>query len=628
MGNKNIRVLLIEDDKEEIDKIREMLAEARNLSFDLECVDQISSGQKLICSGNIDVILLDASLVRGEKLDNHNEVNILQSEIPIILLCKRNDEEKAIKAIEKGAEDYLVKDQMNGNLLIRSIRYVLESKRADEALSKQSDVLGKKIRELNCLYAVFNVLEEQDISDEGVIQVVADLIPTAWEYPLIACARIILNGKEVKTQNFKETIWRQTANIIMMGEQIGTVEVFYLKEKPERDEGPFYNEERSLLDAISKRLGETIERKMAKEALQESEAKYRNLVERANDGILFIQDGIIKYANPRLLEMAGCSAEDIIDAPFIEFIHPNEISKVVDRYKRRMVGEKVEGLYETILKRKDGTYMHAEVNAGLISFRGYPADLVFIRDITERKIAETKLKETMQELERSNKELESFAYVASHDLQEPLRMITSYLQLLEFRYKGKLDDDADEFIKYAVDSAIRMQELIDGLLAYSRIGTHGKPFELVDCTAIFNRTLDDLKMAIEESGAIITNDPLPIVTADDMQIGQLYQNLIGNAIKFHGEEPPLIHVSAMQGNNEWVFSVDDNGIGIEPEYVDNIFTIFKRLHSTMKYPGTGIGLALSKKIVERHGGRIWVESEPGKGSTFYFTIPKSGGEHL
>jgi PAS domain S-box-containing protein len=253
--------------------------------------------------------------------------------------------------------------------------------------------------------------------------------------------------------------------------------------------------------------------------------------------------------------------------------------------------------------------------------------LLAIEDITEQKRVERELKQAEElkqaiaALKRSNRELEQFAYVASHDLQEPLRMVSSFTQLLAKRYQGKLDKDADEFIAYVVAGAKRMQALINDLLTYSRVDTRGKSFEPIDSEAVFDQAIANLRVAIEEGEAVITHDPLPSLIADDSQIVQLFQNLLGNAIKFHGKEPPRIHVSAKQEGNEWVFSFRDNGIGIAPEYFDRIFVIFQRLHGREEYPGTGTGLAICKKIVERHGGRIWVESEPSKGSTFYFAIP-------
>ena len=250
------------------------------------------------------------------------------------------------------------------------------------------------------------------------------------------------------------------------------------------------------------------------------------------------------------------------------------------------------------------------------------------QDITDRKRAEEALRVKTEELARSNRELEQFAYVASHDLQEPLRMVTSYVQLLARRYKGKLDSDADEFIAFAENGAIRMWRLINDLLTYSRVGAWGKELEPVDCETVLNQSLDNLKVAIEENGAVVTHDPLPTVMADHPQLVQLFQNLIGNAIKFRGSEPPRIHVSASRNGNGWTFSVCDNGIGIAPEYAKRIFVIFQRLHSRKEYPGTGIGLAICQKIVERHGGRIWVESEVGKGATFYFILPTSKTEQV
>jgi light-regulated signal transduction histidine kinase (bacteriophytochrome) len=229
------------------------------------------------------------------------------------------------------------------------------------------------------------------------------------------------------------------------------------------------------------------------------------------------------------------------------------------------------------------------------------------------------------QLERSNRELEHFAYVASHDLQEPLRAISSFSQLLGKRYHGRLDSDANEFIDFIVGGATRMQTLIDDLLAFSRIGTRGQPFAPVDCDAVIEAAKTNLDAAIAESGAVITHDALPTVPADRTQVMQLFQNLFSNAIKFRRrDEPPRIHVSAARQDGAWRFSVCDNGIGIDRVYFDRIFVMFQRLHAREAYPGTGIGLAICKKIVERHSGRIWVESSAGHGSTFLFTIPEKG----
>lgn len=242
----------------------------------------------------------------------------------------------------------------------------------------------------------------------------------------------------------------------------------------------------------------------------------------------------------------------------------------------------------------------------------------------EMETTNEELQTTTEELERANTELQRFAYVASHDLQEPLRMVQGYTQLLLRRYKGKVNGEIQELTNYIEDGVSRMQGLIDGLLAYSRVGAEGKSFELTDCNTVLEKAVENLQVAVEESKAQVTCDTMPTMLADSMQLLQLFQNLIGNAIKFHKkEEPPQVHISAEGKEREWVFSVQDNGIGIDPKYFDRLFVAFQRLHSRTEYPGSGIGLAICKKIVERHGGRTWVESEPGKGSTFFFTIPQS-----
>ena len=275
--------------------------------------------------------------------------------------------------------------------------------------------------------------------------------------------------------------------------------------------------------------------------------------------------------------------------------------------------------------RKNGSLLWVRETARAV--KGSDGKIVIFivcEDITDRKKAEEELHETIEELRRSNYELQQFAYITSHDLQEPLRTIASFTQLLEKRYKGNLDKDADEYIDFVVDAATRMKEMIQGLLNYSRIGTKGAEFRPTDVNEALNDAISNLKSTIDENNAEIINDSLPTVLGDKRLLVQLFQNLIGNAIKFKNpDEPPKIHISASldEKNNEYVFKVSDNGIGMESKYTDKIFEVFKRLHTIDEYKGAGIGLAISKRIVERHGGRIWVESEFGKGSTFYFTLP-------
>jgi PAS domain S-box-containing protein len=366
------------------------------------------------------------------------------------------------------------------------------------------------------------------------------------------------------------------------------------------------------------------ERKKAEEELQRSRESFRTLAENSPDLIFRVNKDLkCIYINSTITEFTDIPSEFFIGKTIDEFGFPEKytLSFKQDYIKIFQTAEKQNIEYK-LPTSKGYRYFYA-TNVPEFNSKGeMQTVLSVVRDITDRKQAEEQLKETISELERSNQELQQFAYITSHDLQEPLRTIASFTQLLEMRYKGKFDSDADEFMNYTVDASIRMKEMIQGLLEYSQIGTQEEKFSEFNSEEALNNALSNLHSAIEECHADVTNDKLPIIIADKDQISRVFQNLIGNALKFRREGVrPKIFISAQKRDNEFVFSVNDNGIGIEKQYSDRIFEIFKRLHTIDEYRGAGIGLAIVKRVIDRHGGRIWVESSFGEGSTFYFTIP-------
>lgn len=367
-----------------------------------------------------------------------------------------------------------------------------------------------------------------------------------------------------------------------------------------------------------------------KSAAQEAEnQRFRLVVESAPCGMLMVNAaGIITLVNQHVEELFGYTRKELLERP-VELLIPERFRRDYpeqrERYFQSPVVQAMGGGWELFGVRKDGREVPIEIGLTPIETDDGLMVMASIIDITERKRAEAQLSQQTAELSRSNSELEQFAYVASHDLQEPLRMVSSYCGLLARRYQGKLDKDADDFIHFAVDGATRMKYLIDSLLLYSRVGRGGKPFVLINSTDNVQAALANLKMAVEEAGAAVTFGRLPVIYADSVQLTQVFQNLIGNAVKFRGVEPLRVHISARcesagRDPSQWVFSVQDNGIGFEQGFSERVFVIFQRLHTREQYPGNGMGLAITKKIVERHGGRIWVKSEPGAGTTFYFTL--------
>jgi PAS domain S-box-containing protein len=391
------------------------------------------------------------------------------------------------------------------------------------------------------------------------------------------------------------------------------------------------NNQQNIPIRIEGMVVDITERKKAEEKLQGSEARFRSTFEQAAVGIAHTSiEGQFLLINQRFCDIVGYRREEMLKLTFQQITYTPDVEIDLNYHHQLLMGTIPTYSMEKRYIRKNNSIIWVNLTVSLTrETAGEPQYFItVIEDITTRKRAEEVLGVTVKALKRSNNELEQFAYVASHDLQEPLRMISSYVQLIARRYKGKLDADADDFINFAIDGAERMKTLINDLLAFSRVMTRGQPFASVNTTEVLTYVLQNLTLAIEEAKAVITYEPLPIIIADPAQLGQVFQNLIGNAIKFHGEQPPEIHVDVKQTLEEWVFSVKDNGIGIDPQYFDRMFKIFQRLNPNEQYPGTGIGLAVCKRIMERHGGRIWVESELGKGATFYFSIPIKQAEDI
>jgi PAS domain S-box-containing protein len=367
-------------------------------------------------------------------------------------------------------------------------------------------------------------------------------------------------------------------------------------------------------------------RKLAEGHLAQVESRYRGLLEAAPDAMVVVNQGgeIVllnvqaeKQFGYRRDELVGQQVKDIIPEGFAERLIADATRSVADALAQQIgTGIEISG------RRKDGTEFPIEIMLSPLESAEGILVTAAIRNISARKKSEQELARANRVLERSNIELQQFAYIASHDLQSPLRSISGFVQLLKMEYEGKLGEQAADWIRRTVQSIDHMQTLIRDLLAYSRVDSRSRPFVQISFLDVFSDVIDLLESSIRDAGAQVTSGELPVVMGDRSQLVQLMQNLIGNGLKYHGDKSPHVHVSAKRNGNEWTFSVQDNGIGIDPKYYERIFEIFKRLHDQKEYPGTGIGLAVCRRVVNRHGGTIWVESEPGHGSTFHFTIPE------
>jgi PAS domain S-box-containing protein len=414
----------------------------------------------------------------------------------------------------------------------------------------------------------------------------------------------------------------------MNGESVCDIELFV--RNAERPAGVWVNVDANpLLDETGASQGSVCvfrnitQHKLAEKSIRDSEALYHSLVDTLPLSVLRKdRNGRFTYANKVFCSLMGKPIEEIVGHTDFE-LYPADLADKYVRDDRRVIESGM--VFDDIEENQgpDGTRHYVQVIKAPVrdSEQNIVGVQVIFWDVTDRKRAEQQLTRTAAELARSNRELESFAYVASHDLQEPLRTVAGYLQLLRRRYGGGLGPEADEFISFAVNAADRMQHMIHDLLIYARVATRTQPLQPSSGREAFAKATENLSRTIAEHGATITCDALPNITGDPTQLVQLFQNLISNAIKFHGEEPPRVHISSRLDKGRWHFTVCDNGIGIDPQYANKLFGLFERLHAKDRYPGSGIGLATCKRIVERHGGQIWIESAPCCGCTVHFTLP-------
>ncbi len=445
-------------------------------------------------------------------------------------------------------------------------------------------------------------------TDEGLPGYVATKREAVW-------VEDIRHDPTLRRAAVAEEGWRSAVAfpVTHAGELLGVLECFSPHVRP-RDEIML-----ATLKMIVSHIGQAF-------AINRIKARMRAIFEASLDCIItFDEEERILEWNPAAERVFGYSRKDALGARLTELIipervreeHRSSLSHLVSTNCCKLFGKRV----EQAAVRSDGSEFPAEFAVTQIESDGPPLFTAYVRDITERRKAEQQLHDVAANLAESNADLAQFAYVASHDLQEPLRAVAGCVHLLEESYGKQLDDTARQLITHAVDGVRRMHTLIEDLLTYSRVGTEGKPFQEADCSKILKGVLANLATVIRERDAVVTYDNLPTVMADATQMAQLFQNLISNGIKFSTDRRPEIHIGARRQEGEWLFSVRDNGIGIDPRFADRVFLIFQRLHTRNEFPGSGIGLAICKRIVERHRGRIWVESEPGKGATFYFTIP-------
>lgn len=536
----------------------------------------------------------------------------------------------------KGTTDASGKDKLSTKKFNELLEEKLQQRTAELALAqaelqKQSakqplvtKSLQRRIKQLNCFYGLSRIVEQSKVSLEQILRGAANLICNAYQYPKQTCIRITFDGVHYETDRFEKSEISQYAQIKVRGDNVGDIKVYYLGEKTQASEGPFLKEERDLLDAVAERLGRIIELKQAQEKLQLS----RNLINRSNDCIFVIEPkwGRLLDVNDRACDSLGYTREELLDMTFNDI---KEIGADDSSWQNYVKELELRGdvIREGRHKRKNETEFFVETSLKLVSQGKRDYIIAITRDITERKQAEEnqakliqELKSTNQIVEGINQELKDFAYIVSHDLKAPLRGIKTLADWISSDYSDKLDENGKEQMNLLLARVGRMHNLIDGVLQYSRVGRSKEEMVQVDLNELITDVID--MVAPPANIAIAVENKLPVIECEKTRIMQVFENLLSNAIKYMDKPRGRVRIGCVEQDGFWRFSVADNGPGIEEKHFERIFRIFQTLSPRDEFESTGIGLTVIKKIVESYGGKIWVQSKVGQGSTFFFTLPK------
>jgi chemotaxis family two-component system sensor kinase Cph1 len=632
MDNSQIKVLVVDDQPSNLRFLSKLLTAQGYQVYRAICGQLALNVAIAHCP---DLILLDIRMpeMNGYEVCRRLKATAETEQIPVIFLSVLDEMNDKLQAFRVGGADYITKPFQVEEVLARIDKQVGLQK-LQQQLKEQNYQLQQS---QSLLASILNSSLDGVVAYSAVRNSEGNIVDFQWLLINPAAEKfygLLLNeivGKNLLTElsQFRNNgLFDLYVSVVETGETVDR-EFSY---EDERDTIVWLHIVAvKLNDGLAVTFRNITDRKRAEIALRDSEERFRAIFEQAAVGIAKTAlSGQFMRVNPGFCQIVRYAESELLQKNWQAITHPDDVEADREYVSSLLSGNIQTFSLEKRLVCKDRAVRWANVTVSAMrDANGTPQYLVCaIEDISQRKLVQELLQASLdtqtryaQELTRSNAELEQFSYVASHDLQAPLSTIAGYAQLLEKRCHNQLDAQGNKFIRNIVNSCERMQALIDDLLEYSRVGRSEKPFDVIDCNLVFEDACANLQLAIRQNQASVTRGDLPRVRGDSFQLLQLFQNLIGNAIKYRSSEAPIVHVGASRQGDTWVLSVQDNGIGIAEEYHPRIFQLFQRLHSQKQYSGTGIGLAICQRIVERHGGRLWVESEPNRGSIFYFSIP-------